>query len=399
MADTYSLTLNQALPKHMAFFISYVGDNNRFLINGGSTQTVTLDNVNAIPIGGLYKPDPDTASPNFGKVLTPTGTNTGAPANQSFTVGGASAQQVDEYRPLNTAKVQYAAIDVTNHTLFANYNGLQMGIARQTGRVLFNLNYTYSKALGIQGAGANDSNGFPSDPFNVYHNYGPESFDRRHIFNATYTFEVGNPVHNKILGELANGWEVSGISGFQSGGDIVTIGNGPGLSPSGTIGPINLPGVTPLTANPNAITVNDTVYLGTPDVTLQPTVTCNPRSGLGAHQYINGSCFGLPNFLQNGQYQLPFLAEPAYFDTDLSAQKAFTIHGEQNITFRFSAFNFINHPLTTLSGAFTNQYQLNFNNPTGSTFAQNGSNTSAGFGTLPYKTGRRVVELMAKYNF
>lgn len=69
-------TLNQALPGRINLAVSYVGDNNRFLINGGSTQPVTLDNVNAIPIGGLYKPDPDTASPQYGQVLTNLNLNT-----------------------------------------------------------------------------------------------------------------------------------------------------------------------------------------------------------------------------------------------------------------------------------------------------------------------------------
>jgi hypothetical protein len=128
-------------------------------------------------------------------------------------------------------------------------------------------------------------------------------------------------------------------------------------------------------------------------------VTCNPRAHLALHEFANGACFGLPNFLQNGQYVLPRLQEPKFFDTDLSAQKAFLFGGHQNLTFRASAFNFVNHPLTTLSSAFTNQYYLNFNNPNSTSFAQSSSNTSAGFGTLPFKTGRRIMELSLKYNF
>lgn len=397
LTDTYSVNLSQVLPSHIILELSYVGDNSRFLINGGSTQPVALDNVNAIPIGGLYKPDPDTASPNFGKILTPTGTNTGS-TNQSTTVGSASTQQINEYRPLNTPLVQYSAINVTNHNLFANYNGLQVGIGRQTGHILFNVNYTFSKSLGIRGAGANDANGFPGDPFNIYNNYGSESFDRRHIFNASYTFSVGNHVQSRLIGGFANGWELSGITSVQSGGDISAI-TTPNLSPSGTVGPINLPNVTPTMANPNAITVSNTVYLGTTDVDLQPTVLCDPRSGRSSGQLINPSCFGLPNLLHNGPYQLPFLAEPAFFNSDLSAQKSFHIVHEQTIQFRISAFNFLNHPLHTISNSFTNQFQLNFTNPNSSTFAQNESNGSLGFGTDPYKTGRRIVELMLKYNF
>jgi hypothetical protein len=396
VSDTYSLTLNQALPRNINLVVSYVGDNNRFLINGGSTQPVTLDNVNAIPIGGLYKPDPDTASPEYGLVLTNLNVNTITTVpNYTSNAAGASAQQIDEYRPLNTPTVQYQDIDVTNHNLYSNYNGLQIGASRQTGRILFNVNYTYSKALGVRGAGADDSNGFPTTPFSLRDNYGTESFDRRHIFNATYTFEAGNPVHNKFGGEFVNGWEISGITGLQSGADVIAI-NTPNLNLSGTIGQANL---ATGTANPNAIPVSNQEYLGTTDVDLQPTVTCNPRSNLAAHQFANGACFGLPNFEQNGQYVLPRLTEPTFFDTDISAQKAFAIGKTQNLTFRASAFNFVNHPLTTLSSAFTNQYYLNFTNPNSTTFNQNSSNTSAGFGTLPFKTGRRVMELSVKYNF
>jgi hypothetical protein len=382
LVDTYSLTLNQALPWKMNALVAYVGNNSRFLLNDGSNQTVALDNVNAIPIGGMYKPNPIT-----GQVLTATG------ATQADTVNGASTTQINQYRPLNTALVQYGSIQVPQHNLFANYNGLQFAIARQTGRILFNINYTYSKALGILGS---YNNGEPANPFNLYDNYGPENFDRTHIFNATYTFEVGSPVHNRFAGGFVNGWEVSGITTVQSGPNIVATTDSPGFGINGTIGPsLNADG----TANTNQITINNKVYLGTPDVSLQPTLTCNPRSGLGKRQFINGNCFGTPNLLQNGPYQYPYLKGPAYFDTDLSAQKTFAIKGSQNIQFRISGFNFINHALTTFTGDFPNQYTLNLTNASGSSFNQGAPNPSLGFGSAPYSTGRRVVELMAKYNF
>ena len=400
LSDTYSFTINQQLPQHTTLTLSYVGDNNRFLINGGSTQVVTLDNVNAIPIGGLYKPDPLSVNGNLGRVLTATGINNGS-QTQNNLAGGATATQIDDYRPLNTNSVQYGDIDVTNHNVFSNYNGLQVGVARQTGRILFNLNYTYSKALGIRGAGADDSNGFPTTPFNIQSNYGTESFDRRQIANAAYTFEVGTPVHNKLAGGFVNGWELSGITTFQTGADVVAI-NTPDLSSSslsGQIGPSNITVNGATVANPNVLAVSNNVYLGTPDVELQPTVTCNPRSGLGPRQFANGACFGLPGFLQNGPSILPRLQEPDNFDTDLSAQKAFNIHEQQNIQFRVAAFNFINHPLTTLSSAFPAQYELNYTLPNNAGFAQNSSNTTAGFGSLPFSTGRRITELSLKYNF
>ncbi|MGI4827301.1 MAG: carboxypeptidase regulatory-like domain-containing protein [Janthinobacterium lividum] len=392
LTDTYSFTINQALPHHMNALLGYVGNNSRFLLNDGSNQTVALDNLNAIPIGGLYRPDPNRLSPCFGMVLTATGTNASG-ATCSSTTAGIGTAQTNDYRPLNTPLVQYGAVDVPMHNLSANYNGVQLGLTKQTGRVLFNVNYTFSKALGILGG---YSNGEPANPFNVQSNYGPEAFDRTHILNGSYTFEVGRPVHEKLLAQVVNGWEISGITNLQSGPNITSTLSNPGFGLSGNIGQQYLANGT---ANPNYITINNTVYLGTPDVSLQPTVNCNLRSGLAPRQFINGNCLGTPNFLQNGPYQYQYLRGPAYFDTDLSAQKSFNFAHEQAVIFRFSAFNFINHALTTFTGDFPNEYTLNATNTAGTTFNQGTNNASLGFGTAQYETGRRVVELMLKYNF
>lgn len=389
LTDTYSLTLNQQLPWKLNFLLGYVGDNSRFLLNDGSNQTVALDNVNAIPIGGLYKPNPYT-----GQILTPVGINVTSTSGFSTVASSASTAQINQYRPLNTANVQYGDIDVPQHDLFANYNGLQAGLTRQSGHLLFNVNYTFAKALGIRGA---FNNGEPGNPFNIWDNYGPETFDRRHIFNASYTFILGTPVHNAFLGGFVNGWEVSGITNYQSGPNIVVTTSNPGFAVSGNIGQPTIGNNT----NPAYITISNTVYLGTPDVSLQPTLVCNPHSALGHRQYINGNCFSTPNLLNNGPYQYPDLRGPGYFDTDLSAQKTFHIHNSQNLLLRLSAFNFINHALPSFTSDFTNQYELNLSNPNGTNFNQGSGATAAGlgFGSAPYETGRRVVEMMAKYTF
>ena len=393
LTDTYSLTLNQALPDKINMLIGYVGNNSRFLYNNGSNQTVALDNVNAIPIGGLYRPNPYT-----GQVLAPIGVNVPTASGAATVASSAGAQQMNQYRPLNTALVQYGAIDVPTHSLFSNYNGLQMGLTRQTGRVLFNVNYTFSKSLGIVGA---LDTGEPANPFNLYDNYGPTGYDRRHIFNASYTFEAGSLVRNRAAGALLNGWELSGITNYQSGPNIVVTTANPGFAVNGTIGQQYLDAPTDAVPNPNYITISNTVYLGTPDVSLQPTLLCDPRSNLKSRQYINANCFGTPNLLQNGPYRYPDARGPAFFGTDLSAQKSIAIREGQALLFRISGFNFINHALPSFTGDFPNQYTLNLTNANGAGYTQgSGANAAAlGFGSAQYETGRRVVELMAKYTF
>jgi hypothetical protein len=374
--DTYSFTINQQLPWKITGLIGYVGNNSRYILNDGSNSgVVNLDNVNSIPMGALFRPNPVT-----GQVLTLTGTGNG-------TINGAPTNTTNQYRPYYTPNTQYGQILVPKHNLYSNYNGLQLAAARQAGRILFTANYTFSKALGIFGG---YSNGNPIDPFHLYLNYGPESYDRTHILNTTYTFMVGRAVQNRWIGGAVNGWELSGISTFQSGPNLQATNGNPGFGLYGAIGPVG----------PTQLQVNNKTFLGTPDVNLQPVLTCSPRSHLGRSQFIKGSCFALPNIGQNGQAIFPYLHGPAYFDSDLSAQKSFSLPREEDIVLRFSAFNFINHPLTSFTGNFTNEYTLNIADTAAGASVQSARyDPSTRFGFADYKEGRRVVEMMLKYTF
>jgi hypothetical protein len=64
------------------------------------------------------------------------------------------------------------------------------------------------------------------DPFNRHYNYGPASFDRRHIFVATYDYHLPFfRTMNGFAGAVLDGWEVSGITRFQSGAYFTVTGN------------------------------------------------------------------------------------------------------------------------------------------------------------------------------
>ena len=361
LTDTYSATFNQTLPYRMNLLIGYVGNNSRYLLNDQSNQTVALDNVNAIPVGTLTALYPITG---------PAGTTT---------VGNLTTAQVNAARPY----AGFGAIDVPNHVAYSNYNGLQVALSHQTGHVLFNVNYTLGKALGII---AN-----PVNPFNLASNYGVESFDRSHIFNATYTYQVGNPIHNRFVGAVTNGWEVSGITTFQSGQDLQTGVSNPNFGLSGSIG---------VAGGADSYAVNSSNFLGTPDVSLQPVLTCNPATNRAAHQFINGACFALPALGHNGPTFYPYLHGPAYFDSDLSAQKAFNFEHGQSVQLRVAAFNFLNHPLTSFTGNFTNETTLSLNDTSpGATPASAVYSPTSRFGFADYKSGRRVLELSLKYSF
>jgi hypothetical protein len=140
--------------------------------------------------------------------------------------------------------------------------------------------------------------------------------------------------------------------------------------------------------------------LGTPDVNLQPVLTCNPRSGLGAHQYLNPSCFALPALGSNGQYIEPYAHGPAFFNSDLTLEKGFGLGEGRNLRLRIAGFNFLNHPLNSFGTGYASQTTLQLSDTAANaTPPQATYNPLSGFGSAPQKLGRRLMEVSAKFTF
>ncbi|HVW84818.1 MAG TPA: hypothetical protein VHB50_09050, partial [Bryobacteraceae bacterium] len=276
----------------------------------------------------------------------------------------------NNFRPLQG----FGNIALATNGLYSNYNSMQMTWVRTKGRYVINLNYTYGKAMGIVNASR--------DPFNLRNDYGVLPTNRTHIFNAAYSIELGDPVRNKAAGYVVNGWQVSGILQWQSGANLT------GFSSNNNFG-----------ANYNHYKVPGTQFdvsnlslLGTDAIQLNPTLTCDPASGLGKNQFINPNCFGIPTALgQNGPTVLPAVYGPAFFNADLGLFKNFALGEVRKIQLRFNAYNFLNHPLWSFNGS-----NLNLN------FDANGKITpqsDANFGAVTEKQGHRVVQLAVKFYF
>lgn len=372
VTNSYSVSLAQKMPKNSVFQLTYAGNNSNSLMNNGSTQAVVLNNLNAIPIGTLYQAN------GIGHTEGVCAAATCTPQE----VAAMNSSNIQQFRPYPI----YSSIIVPRHNTYANYNALQAVWQKQSGRLNYGFNYTWSKALGILGSAANFNWTGAIDPFNIRSNYGPMNFDHTHIFNATYSYSLGKYATGRTMGAFVNDWLISGITSVQSGGNMQTgISASPNFNLSGFVG---LPGGT--------VPVNSQVFLGTPDVSLQPVLKCNPSLALTSHQYINGACFGLPNIGTNGQYIFPYAQAPTYFNTDLTAEKGFSLGGERNLRFRIAAFNFLNHPLNSFGTGYAQQTNLSLN---GSSIASAAYDPSSGFGFAPQKLGRRLLEVSAKFSF
>ena len=116
----------------------------------------------------------------------------------------------------------YSAIRMRLSDSTSNYHGMQLFAAKRTGRYRATFSYTWSKVL-TDASGFNDN---PEDAFNRDYNYGPASFDRRHIFAATYTYTLPTLRNsNGFLRAVFGGYELSGITRLQSGGYFTPVGN------------------------------------------------------------------------------------------------------------------------------------------------------------------------------
>ena len=360
--DSYSFTISQRLPWSSMFEISYVGNRTEDISsagNGGSAGFNTL-NINLVPVGAMLSSANGGVDPN--------------------------SLNASNFRPLTG----YSDLYLTTNNAHANYNGLQAVWVRAKGRYNIQLNYTYSKSLGTVGF---------YNQFNVNDNYGVLPNNRAQLFNATYSIELGSPLHsNPFLNGVVNGWQLTGITQIESGPNLTGLqGQNFGMSLSGTQGPSGSSAIIPGSnagLTPDGIAISNVSLLGTPDIQLNPILTCNPAKNLGPHQWINGNCFAAPSAVgQNGPTMLPAIYGPAFFSSDLGLFKNFKITESKSLQFRVSAYNFLNHPLWSFNG---NNLNLSYTqDPTTGALTQSNST----FGEATNKQGHRIVELAMKFYF
>lgn len=344
MTKNYSFTISQRAPWKSAFEVSYVGSKSDYLSNWNNG----LGGLNLLPFGSLFK------------------------------VPGVFANGLDPNADVYRTYHNYQSIKVINHEMYSNYNSVQASWNKQSGRFNWLANYTFSKSLGIRGEG-----GAPTaDPTNLANNYGVLPNDRTHIFNLAYVITMPNvPTNNKLVKGLANGWQFSGITVAQSGVNLQGSNSFgfTGTIPAGT----KLPDGTILTAsNPTT----SKLINGTPDIQVTPVLTCDPRSNLGPNQFINGNCFASPTPGHNGSFIFPYLKGPMFLNNDLSMFKDFNFgeSGVKKLQFRFSGYNFLNHPLRTFTASDPNLTSLG-NNPN--------------FGKALWTAGHRSIQLALKFYF
>ena len=102
------------------------------------------------------------------------------------------------------------------------YNGLETSLHQRLSHGLqYQISYTFSKDLATDLTSTTGPSGGSSlfgDQNSPLRRYGPDNFNRQHRFVASYLYALPGPKDQRsLLGLLAGGWAVSGVSIFQSG--------------------------------------------------------------------------------------------------------------------------------------------------------------------------------------
>lgn len=87
---------------------------------------------------------------------------------------------------------------------------------RMSDGLTFNANYTLSAARDQIGVAQNTSTAF-STSFDPDVDYGPSSFDRRHVFNLSWLYELPFGASGGALSRVTGGWYVAGVYSAASG--------------------------------------------------------------------------------------------------------------------------------------------------------------------------------------
>ena len=222
------------------------------------------------------------------------------------------------------------------------YHALQAHVEKRLSHgVQVGFSYTYSHATDEQSAMGLFYNG--NNPLNLRSGYGLSDYDRKHVINFTYRYELPKFFSgSSFKGKIANGWAISGLTVIQSGQPYSVI------DYSGAVG---------------------SIFYGVNDGITNPIVplasNCSPQkaitgaSGAGSTPALDATCFTLPllnpgdldgaipsndpyetNFIDHGQRNI--FRQPWQRRADLSLVKTTQITERSSLRYSFDVYNLTN---------------------------------------------------------
>jgi hypothetical protein len=372
LVTTYNAQIDQKLPGKFMLEMSYVGNYGEFF--------QYQQDINAIPVGTVP----------YATLFTCTQNN--------------NCQSWDNtVRPMQN----YLSVNTTQLAGKTQYDALQVSLHRNVGILSLMANYTWAKMYGNTVVG--NGGMFSSLPDNGRSEYwGVSKDDRPQTLNLTYTVNLPRvQAGNRILHGVVNGWQISGITSINSGVNLIAAGGNNlnyGWSDAWTVNPAN-------GQNQTLVTMHSAMaYTGADNLTLYPTVVCNPMIhggqeattsyGVPGRRYLNTNCFA-PTTSGLGSSHLPYLGGPIYWASDLGVSKNIKIREGQSVNFKFQGFDFLNHSLWSFGSSDPNLYLPygQTHDPTTGAIVKDGVLLNPDFGIATKRYGHRSLQLEARYTF
>ena len=234
----------------------------------------------------------------------------------------------------------------------SRYNALQVTLRRQEGPLTLGVSYTYSHSIDDS---SDRSDATIVNAYDLASNTASSNFDQRHLLNISYIYQIpsistvlenwlhndsSSPSPSHMLQKIFDGWEVSGITAFQSGTPFSVINGG---SPEG-ISVIDNAGVANGTGEFCRCTPQGASSY--PDVIAHPHA--EPPPGTTNLESIgpalaNPAAFGAPVGLTFGNAGRNFMNNPSRLNFDVALLKHWKVTEGGQLEFRAEAFNVFNH--------------------------------------------------------
>ncbi|PYU80112.1 MAG: TonB-dependent receptor [Acidobacteria bacterium] len=263
---------------------------------------------------------------------------------------------IDALRPYKG----YNSIRETDNVANSMYNSLQIAWNRRfSGGLMFGVSYTLSKTMDD---GSNQRDIVP-DTYYIRNLWGPSDYDTRHVMTINYLYELPFFKNASTMsGKLLGGWQISGITQFQTGNpcgiafnnDYVGVGQdgsmdastnglpygGSSNCPSGQYWVVNGNPKLIKTFGPNG------QWFQTCLVDVPAGQKC-PDGTTGAPFYGDDERIFRPP--SNGQFNLQkgvrgLIYRPGLENWNIGLYKKFPINERDGFQFRAEAFNAFNHP-------------------------------------------------------
>jgi len=353
----WSLSVQRELRKDTVATLGYVGSKGTHLTTELQiNQLVPISSANNPFLAGL--PITTAVCEGVAAGSTTIGNTIVTPASPSYVnleaaCFGTPKINFPDPNSLRTFAPGFGQIFSLQNVADSNYNALQATLRRASGPLTLGVSYTYSHSIDDS---SDRSDTTLVNSFDLASNKASSNFDQRHLLNISYVYKLDSLVNklrywfsdigyddsapqsapmpetsSRLAHALADGWELSGITLFQTGTPFSVINGGSS---------------TGISVLDNAGVANGTGAGSYPDVIGNPYKAA-PFGGNNNRSFGpilgNPSAFAAPEGLTFGNAGRNFMNNPSRLNFDVALLKHFKITEGSNLEFRMEAFNVFNH--------------------------------------------------------